>query len=161
MYVEQWFTSTFTSPFFSAGLRFRKCVICARLGKYSVLRRKTVRLRFCDSWHTRGFYERTAALYHHSQGTPLKRLFWVAVPGGRGGSTGRARIEVCDLHVYQRMETLKMRRVFGGELHRTLDMLAVHRGDHIPDPKTAQAAALPEITSTISAPPVSGVTACP
>ena len=38
---------------------------------------------FCDSWHTRGFYERTAALYHHARGTPPKRLFWVAVPGGR------------------------------------------------------------------------------
>ena len=32
-----------------------------------------------DSWHTRGFYERTAALYHHARGTPPKRLFWVAV----------------------------------------------------------------------------------
>ena len=33
--------------------------------------------------NTRGFYERTAALYHHARGTPPKRLFWVAVPGGR------------------------------------------------------------------------------
>ena len=41
------------------------------------------RLGFADSWHTRGFYERTAALYHHARGTPPKRLFWVAVPGGR------------------------------------------------------------------------------
>ena len=39
--------------------------------------------RFPDSWHTRGFYERTAALYHHAQGTPYKRLFWAPVPGGR------------------------------------------------------------------------------
>jgi hypothetical protein len=39
--------------------------------------------RFRDSWHTRGFYERTAALYHHALGTPPKRLFWVPVPGGR------------------------------------------------------------------------------
>ena len=38
---------------------------------------------FRDSWHTRGFYERTAALYHHARGTPRKRLFWVPVPGGR------------------------------------------------------------------------------
>jgi len=38
---------------------------------------------FRDSWHTRGFYERTGALYHHARGTPPKRLFWVAVPGGR------------------------------------------------------------------------------
>jgi len=36
-----------------------------------------------DSWHTRGFYERTAALYHHARGTPKKRLYWAAVPGGR------------------------------------------------------------------------------
>lgn len=38
---------------------------------------------FSDSWHTRGFYERAAALYHHVRGTPLKRLFWVPVAGGR------------------------------------------------------------------------------
>ncbi|HEX7424005.1 MAG TPA: hypothetical protein VF311_08995 [Terriglobales bacterium] len=41
------------------------------------------RFEFPDSWHTRGFYERTAALYHHARGTPQKRLFWVSVPGGR------------------------------------------------------------------------------
>ena len=39
--------------------------------------------RFADSWHTRGFYERTAALYHHARGTPRKSLFWVAMAGGR------------------------------------------------------------------------------
>lgn len=38
---------------------------------------------FRDSWHTRGFYEPTAALYHHARGTPPKRLFWAAMPGGR------------------------------------------------------------------------------
>ncbi len=38
---------------------------------------------FPDSWHTRGFYERTATLYHHARGTPPKRLFWVPVAGGR------------------------------------------------------------------------------
>jgi len=38
---------------------------------------------FRDSWHTRGFYERTAALYHHARGTPPKRLSWAVVPGGR------------------------------------------------------------------------------
>jgi len=38
---------------------------------------------FPDSWHTRGFYERAAALYHHARGTPPKRLFWVPVRGGR------------------------------------------------------------------------------
>ncbi len=36
-----------------------------------------------DPRHTLGFYGRTAALYHHARGTPLKRLFWVKVPGGR------------------------------------------------------------------------------
>src|SRR5437588_12337261 len=44
------------------------------------------RFGFPDSWHTRGFYERTAALYHHARGTPPKRLFWMAVPGGPGES---------------------------------------------------------------------------
>jgi hypothetical protein len=38
---------------------------------------------FADSWHTRGFYERAAALYHGARGTPRKRLFWVPVSGGR------------------------------------------------------------------------------
>jgi hypothetical protein len=38
---------------------------------------------FKDSWHTRGFYERAAALYHHARGTPLKKLFWLPVAGGR------------------------------------------------------------------------------
>jgi hypothetical protein len=34
---------------------------------------------FRDSWHTRGFYERTAVLYHHARGTPPKPLFWARV----------------------------------------------------------------------------------
>ena len=38
---------------------------------------------FRDSWHTRGFYERAAALYHHARGAPPKRLFWVPVTRGR------------------------------------------------------------------------------
>jgi hypothetical protein len=38
---------------------------------------------FRDSWHTRGFYERAAALYHHARGTPPKRLIWVPVTRGR------------------------------------------------------------------------------
>jgi hypothetical protein len=41
------------------------------------------RFGFPDSWHTRGFYERTAALYHHARGTSRKRLFWVPASGGR------------------------------------------------------------------------------
>ncbi|MGA8341817.1 MAG: hypothetical protein WB781_07745, partial [Candidatus Sulfotelmatobacter sp.] len=41
------------------------------------------KLGFADSWHTRGFYERAAELYHLARGTPPKKLFWVAVPVGR------------------------------------------------------------------------------
>jgi hypothetical protein len=41
------------------------------------------RFAFRDSWHTRGFYERTAALYHHAKETPRRRLFWIPVPGRR------------------------------------------------------------------------------
>ncbi len=41
------------------------------------------KFKFADSWHTRGFYERTAVLYHHARGTPLKKLFWVPMQGGR------------------------------------------------------------------------------
>jgi len=41
------------------------------------------RFGFRDSWHTRGFYERTAALYHHARGTAPKPLFWVSMAGGR------------------------------------------------------------------------------
>lgn len=40
-------------------------------------------LGFRKSPHTRGFYERTAELYHHARGTPRKRLFWVRLPRGR------------------------------------------------------------------------------
>jgi hypothetical protein len=41
------------------------------------------RFKFPDSWHTRGFYERTAVLYHHAKGTPRKRLVWLPVKGRR------------------------------------------------------------------------------
>jgi hypothetical protein len=41
------------------------------------------RLGFPRSPHTRGFYERTAALYHCARGTPRKRLAWARMPGGR------------------------------------------------------------------------------
>jgi hypothetical protein len=41
------------------------------------------RYGFPDSWHTRGFYERAATLYHHARGTPPKKLFWVPLRGGR------------------------------------------------------------------------------
>ena len=37
---------------------------------------------FEDSPHTRGFYERTACLYHHARGTPRKRLSWIKLPRG-------------------------------------------------------------------------------
>jgi hypothetical protein len=39
--------------------------------------------RFLNSWHTRGFYERTASLYHHARGTPQKGLVWIPIPGRR------------------------------------------------------------------------------
>ena len=39
--------------------------------------------KFPDSWHTRGFYHRTAALYHHARGTAPKKLFWIPMPRGR------------------------------------------------------------------------------
>src|SRR5579863_2805124 len=38
---------------------------------------------FGDSWHTRGFYERTAALYHHARGTMAKKLVWAPLPRQR------------------------------------------------------------------------------
>jgi hypothetical protein len=38
-----------------------------------------LRFGFCDSWHTRGFYERTAALYHHARGSSPKPLVWAPV----------------------------------------------------------------------------------
>jgi hypothetical protein len=41
------------------------------------------RFGFRDSPHTRGFYQRTAVLYHHARGTPMKRLVWLSMPTGR------------------------------------------------------------------------------
>jgi hypothetical protein len=38
---------------------------------------------FSRSPHTRGFYERAGILYHHARGTPVKKLFWTQLPGGR------------------------------------------------------------------------------
>jgi len=38
---------------------------------------------FVRSPHTRGFYERAGLLYHHARGTPVKKLFWRQLPGGR------------------------------------------------------------------------------
>lgn len=42
-----------------------------------------VKLGFRDSPHTRGFFERTAVLYHHARQTPPKPLVWIALKGGR------------------------------------------------------------------------------
>ena len=39
--------------------------------------------KFRDSWHTRGFYERAAILYHHARGTPVKPLVWMPTAGQR------------------------------------------------------------------------------
>lgn len=41
------------------------------------------RFGFGNSWHTRGFYERTGALYHHMRGTPPKQLVWVPMSSTR------------------------------------------------------------------------------
>jgi hypothetical protein len=41
------------------------------------------RFKFNRTPHTRGFYERTAILYHHARGTPRKHLVWVRVPRGQ------------------------------------------------------------------------------
>jgi hypothetical protein len=41
------------------------------------------RFGFGHSPHTRGFYQRAAALYHHARGTPVKKLVWIRMPGGR------------------------------------------------------------------------------
>lgn len=41
------------------------------------------RFGFRQSPHTRGFYHRTALLYHHARGTPMKRLFWRQLHDGR------------------------------------------------------------------------------
>jgi hypothetical protein len=41
------------------------------------------RFGFRQSPHTRGFYERTAVLYHHARGTPRKSLVWVRMPKDR------------------------------------------------------------------------------
>lgn len=39
-------------------------------------------LGFEDTPHTRGFYERTARLYHHARGEPYRALAWIRAPGG-------------------------------------------------------------------------------
>ena len=41
------------------------------------------RLGFRNSPHTRGFYQRTAVLYHYARDTPIKRLVWMKIPNGR------------------------------------------------------------------------------
>jgi hypothetical protein len=41
------------------------------------------RFGFSQSPHTRGFYARTATLYHHARGTEEKPLIWLRAPGKR------------------------------------------------------------------------------
>ena len=41
------------------------------------------RFGFKRSPHTRGFYARTAVLYHHARGTPPKPLLWARMPRER------------------------------------------------------------------------------
>jgi len=40
-------------------------------------------LGFPNTFHSRGFYERTAVLYHCCRNTPLRRLVWRSLPRGR------------------------------------------------------------------------------
>jgi hypothetical protein len=40
-------------------------------------------LGFRASPHTRGFYQRAAAIYHHARGTPARRLVWRKLAGHR------------------------------------------------------------------------------
>ena len=40
-------------------------------------------LGFPNTFHTRGFYQRTAILYHHCKGTPFRPLVWHRMPNGR------------------------------------------------------------------------------
>jgi hypothetical protein len=42
-----------------------------------------LQLGFPDSFHTRGFYQRTAVLYHHCRGTPFHPLVWRRIPNNR------------------------------------------------------------------------------
>lgn len=39
-------------------------------------------LELPNTFHTRGFYERTALIYHHIRGTPLRPLVWTEQPDG-------------------------------------------------------------------------------
>jgi hypothetical protein len=41
-----------------------------------------VSLGLPETFHTRGFYERTALLYHHIQNTPVRRIVWQAFNDG-------------------------------------------------------------------------------
>lgn len=41
------------------------------------------RFGFTRTPHTRGFYQRTAILYHHARGTPMKNLCWIKMPRGQ------------------------------------------------------------------------------
>lgn len=58
--------------------------------------------KFRDSWHTRGFYERAAILYHHARGTPVKQLVWMPAAGQRWridwGRTNRAVLRMAPPH---------------------------------------------------------------
>jgi hypothetical protein len=41
------------------------------------------RLRFRDSWRTRGFYERAATMCHRVGATPLQQLIWTPTTNRR------------------------------------------------------------------------------
>ncbi len=60
---------------------------------------------FPDSWHTRGFYERAAALYHHAGGRRKSDCSGCLCRAGGGASIGRGRIAVCDTLKTTRLTT--------------------------------------------------------
>jgi hypothetical protein len=57
-----------------------------------------LRLGFPSSFHTRGFYERTAVLYHHCCGTPFRPLIWRRILNNRWqidwGKIRRLRVRI-------------------------------------------------------------------
>ena len=67
------------------------------------------KFEFHDSWHTRGFYERAAALYHHAEERHRSNCSGCLWQAGDGASTGNARIGVGDPVALGRL--LVLRRV--------------------------------------------------
>ncbi|HMY02596.1 MAG TPA: hypothetical protein PKA48_04550, partial [Candidatus Obscuribacter sp.] len=41
-----------------------------------------VHLELPHTYHTRGFYERAALLYHHARNTPVRKIVWTELDDG-------------------------------------------------------------------------------